>query len=103
MITELRNKRCAASSSESDVEMVVFFEMVAPLEGLLRAAETKRNHCVDSINKTQLSIHKAVKLEEIGDQFKRELEWLRRNLSVEESSLKESFERIKVKKGGNKF
>nr|CAD2174781.1 unnamed protein product [Meloidogyne enterolobii] len=92
MIAELRNKRCAASSSESDVEMV------APLEGLLRAAETKRNHCVDSINKTQLSIHKAVKLEEIGDQFKRELEWLRRNLSVDESSLKESLERIKYLK-----
>uniref|UniRef100_A0A1I8B635 Calponin-homology (CH) domain-containing protein n=2 Tax=Meloidogyne hapla TaxID=6305 RepID=A0A1I8B635_MELHA len=92
MIAELRNKRCAASSSESDVEMV------GPIEGLLRAAETKRNHCVDSINKTQLAIHKAVKLEEIGDQFKRELEWLRKNLSVDESSLRESFERIKYLK-----
>jgi hypothetical protein len=89
MIAELRSRLRAASSSESDVEMV------APIELLLRAAETKRNHCVDSINKTQLAIHKAVKVEEVGDKFKRELDWLRRNLA--DSPLREAEQRLKVR------
>lgn len=89
MIADLRSKLREASSSESDAEMV------APIEQLLKAAETKRNHCVDSINKTQLAIHKAVKVEEVGDKFKRELDWLRKNLA--DSPLKEAEERLRVK------
>lgn len=88
MIAELREKLRDASTSESDAEMA------GPIEQLLRAAETKRNHCVDSINKTQLAIHKAVKVEEAGDKFRRELDWLRRNSA--ETPLKDTEQKLKV-------
>lgn len=89
MIAELRSKLRDASTSESDAEMA------GPIEKLLRAAESKRNHCVDSINKTQLAIHKAVKVEETGDKFKRELDWLRRNSA--ETPLKDTEQKLRVR------
>uniref|UniRef100_A0A914HK11 Dystrophin n=1 Tax=Globodera rostochiensis TaxID=31243 RepID=A0A914HK11_GLORO len=87
MIIELRKRLRDASTSESDPEMI------GPFKQLLRTAETKRNHCMDSINKTQLAIHKAVKVEEVGDKFKRELDWLRRN--SEETSPKDTEEKLR--------
>ncbi|KAL3082936.1 hypothetical protein niasHS_010738 [Heterodera schachtii] len=87
MIVELRKRLRDASTSESDAEMV------EPIKKLLRTAETKRNHCMDSINKTQLAIHKAVKVEETGDKFRRELEWMRRHL--EETSPRDTEEKLK--------
>uniref|UniRef100_A0A183C715 Calponin-homology (CH) domain-containing protein n=1 Tax=Globodera pallida TaxID=36090 RepID=A0A183C715_GLOPA len=87
MIIELRKRLRDASTSESDPEMI------GPFKQLLRTAETKRNHCMDNINKTQLAIHKAVKMEEVGDKFKRELDWLRRN--SEETSPKYTEEKLR--------
>ncbi|KAI3422321.1 hypothetical protein GPALN_012844 [Globodera pallida] len=87
MIIELRKRLRDASTSESDPEMI------GPFKQLLRTAETKRNHCMDNINKTQLAIHKAVKMEEVGDKFKRELDWLRRN--SEETSPKDTEEKLR--------
>lgn len=43
------------------------------IEKLAKSAETKRNNIVDSINKTQLALHKFVKAEECGDKFLREI------------------------------
>uniref|UniRef100_A0A183CP02 Dystrophin n=1 Tax=Globodera pallida TaxID=36090 RepID=A0A183CP02_GLOPA len=73
MIIELRKRLRDASTSESDPEMI------GPFKQLLRTAETKRNH--------------SVKMEEVGDKFKRELDWLRRN--SEETSPKDTEEKLR--------
>lgn len=49
------------------------------LDKFLRSAQTKRNNIVDSINKTQLAIHKFVKAEECADRHKIILDRLKIN------------------------
>lgn len=64
------------------------------LDKFLRSAETKRNNIVDSINKTQLAIHKFVKAEECADRYKIVLDRLK--MRQKEISLYEFENELKV-------
>lgn len=65
------------------------------LDKFLRSAEAKRSNIVDSINKTQLAIHKFVKAEECADRYKIVLDKIK--ISQKQMNLQESELELKVR------
>ncbi|KAI1731516.1 calponin homology (CH) domain-containing protein [Ditylenchus destructor] len=82
MISEIHDKlrECkdlAESIDTSTPEHSQLISVIGMLEKLLASTQAHRNNVVDSVNKTQLAIHKFVKAEEIADRHKTALDRLR--------------------------
>lgn len=71
---------------------------------LIKSAEIKRNNILDSINKTQLAIHKFVKAEEIADKHLNAIKKLKSanknliDLRIIETDLKVNYSILNVNK-----